>query len=334
MKKGLLLGTAVLAVPVALAILVAVSMSTVAAGLSAGGGGTMLYASACLPPADGSVEAGDGMAIAARAAADAGFRGEDLVIAVAVAGPESSYTADAMNPSGAAGMWQILRSAHQDLFAKYRWDDPADNAKMAYSVWKAAGSWRPWVGFTSGAYARFMDEARLAVAALGALPDVPAGDAASSFCTPGGDGSGSPAQPGGSSGTVPDPTGTGGFVTGATAHMLAEVYRVFGRWPGSCWDRHAWNPSSDHPKGHACDLTVGRLGSFPGEADKQRGWNLASWLVANRSPLSISYVIWQGRIWSASRASEGWRPYGGGGVYNPLDATGGHYDHVHVSVSR
>ena len=45
--------------------------------------------------------------------------------------------------------------------------------------------------------------------------------------------------------------------------------------------------------------------------------------------------FWQGRIWSAGSSDDGdgWgRPYTGGGVYDPEDATGGHFDHVHVSV--
>jgi hypothetical protein len=48
-------------------------------------------------------------------------------------------------------------------------------------------------------------------------------------------------------------------------------------------------------------------------------------------------VIWQGRIWyrGGSDAGDEWgRPYNGGGVYDPTDATGGHFDHVHVSVRR
>ncbi len=40
-----------------------------------------------------------------------------------------------------------------------------------------------------------------------------------------------------------------------------------------------------------------------------------------------------GRIWTASRADQGWRVYGGGGVYDPTSPTGGHYDHIHVSVA-
>ena len=57
----------------------------------------------------------------------------------------------------------------------------------------------------------------------------------------------------------------------------------------------------------------------------------------NADELGIRYVIWQGRIWyrGGSDAGDEWgRPYNGGGVYDPTDATGGHFDHVHVSVRR
>jgi hypothetical protein len=133
--------------------------------------------------------------------------------------------------------------------------------------------------------------------------------------------------------TVPDPTGTGGCVTGAMAWVLTQIRAGFGALPSSCWDRHAWNPGSDHPHGKACDVTFGRIGQFPGQADVARGWSLARWLRANAAALHVSYVIWQGRIWSRSRDRDGWRPYGGGGVYDPTSPTGGHYDHVHVSVA-
>ena len=62
---------------------------------------------------------------------------------------------------------------------------------------------------------------------------------------------------------------------------------------------------------------------------------MAHWLREDAGELGVRYVIWQGRIWSAgsSDAGDGWgRPYSGGGVYDPEDATGGHFDHVHVSV--
>ena len=139
---------------------------------------------------------------------------------------------------------------------------------------------------------------------------------------------------GGATGCViPDPTGTGGCVTGATAWLLQQVANRVHRGPVTCWDPHAWNPTSDHPKGRACDYTFGRLGAFPGPADVRAGWALAQWLRTYAGPLHVTYVIWQGRIWSVARDAEGWRPYSGGGVYDPNDPTGGHYDHVHVSTA-
>jgi len=99
----------------------------------------------------------------------------------------------------------------------------------------------------------------------------------------------------------------------------------------ACWDPHAWNPTSDHPKGRACDIVFGSLGHFPKGTDKTNGDRLAEWLVANADTWGVNYVIWQGRVWSSARAQQGWRPYTGGGIYNPADATGGHFDHIHLS---
>ena len=134
--------------------------------------------------------------------------------------------------------------------------------------------------------------------------------------------------------SVPDPTGTSGCVTPATAWLLAEAEVAFGVLPTSCWDEHAWNPTSDHPAGRGCDTTFGSLGRRAGPTDLARGWAYAEWLRAHAQPLQVRYVIWAGRIWSTARADEGWRPYTGGGVYDPDDATGGHHDHVHVSTTN
>jgi hypothetical protein len=150
------------------------------------------------------------------------------------------------------------------------------------------------------------------------------------------DGSGTPPQAydGGATGCVlPDPTGTGGCVTGAAAWLVAQVAEHAHRGPVTCWDAHAWNPFSDHPRGRACDYTIGRLGRRPSQAETAEGWRLAGWLRAHARPLHVAYLIWQGRIWSADRDREGWRAYSGGGVYDPADVTGGHYDHVHVSLT-
>lgn len=76
----------------------------------------------------------------------AGWRGHDqLVKAAAVAKAESGWDEEARNPSGAAGLWQILPSAHPEKFKMGDWRDGRVNARMAYAVWLEAGkSWRPW----------------------------------------------------------------------------------------------------------------------------------------------------------------------------------------------
>lgn len=66
----------------------------------------------------------------------------------------------------------------------------------------------------------------------------------------------------------------------------------------------------------------------------REGWLLAHWLQASAAPLHIDYVIWDGLIWNPKRADEGWRTYDGGGQHDPNDVTGGHFDHVHVSVTH
>lgn len=140
--------------------------------------------------------------------------------------------------------------------------------------------------------------------------------------------------------TEPDPTSRG-CLTPATRHALDQIYAVFGQ-PGpsapihsvGCWDKHAWNPSSDHSKGKACDLFPGRGGHFATGPELAAGWRLADWLRANAEPLKVKYVIWQGRFWAPGTPdNDGWgRPYTGGGIYDPRDVTGGHFDHVHVSI--
>jgi hypothetical protein len=134
---------------------------------------------------------------------------------------------------------------------------------------------------------------------------------------------------------VDDPTSEG-RITARARHALDQVDAVFDEWPWSttCWDEHAWNPGSDHPQGRACDWTVGRIGDRPAAADRDTGWQLALWLQENADELGVRYVIWDGHIWSARRAFQGWRAYDGGGVYDPSDVTGGHYDHVHLSVTN
>ncbi|WP_406057328.1 hypothetical protein [Kribbella sp. NBC_00889] len=129
--------------------------------------------------------------------------------------------------------------------------------------------------------------------------------------------------------SVTDPSGTGGLVTPRTAAWTAEARKNLGTLSMSCWDAHVWNPTSDHPRGKACDVMVGADARKSAPA-RVRGDQIANWAVKTAAQTGVHYVIWYGKIWSARRGT--WIPYNGGGVYNPTDATGGHFDHVHVSV--
>ncbi|MCU1630794.1 MAG: hypothetical protein JWP64_5743 [Pseudonocardia sp.] len=145
--------------------------------------------------------------------------------------------------------------------------------------------------------------------------------------------------PAGCTGT--DPTSGRGCLTGVARHGLDAVTTAFGSLQGgpvvhtaSCWDAHAWNPSSDHPRGRACDLFPTTGGRFPQGRELANGWRLAEWLRANAGPLRVSYLIWQGRYWDPSVTdSGGWGRAYRSSVYDVHDATGGHFDHVHVSFA-
>lgn len=103
----------------------------------------------------------------------AGFRGEALTTAVAVALAESGGNAHAHNgrpPDDSYGLWQVnmlggmgperrhqfrLRSDDQ-LF------DPDTNAKAAYAISSHGRSFGPWSTYTDGAYRKHLAEARKA----------------------------------------------------------------------------------------------------------------------------------------------------------------------------
>lgn len=56
----------------------------------------------------------------------------------------------------------------------------------------------------------------------------------------------------------------------------------------------------------------------------------AALFIQTAGQYGVNYVIWYGNIWQ-SRTGQ-WTAYNGGGVYDPGSITGGHYDHVHVSM--
>jgi len=101
---------------------------------------------------------------------NAGFRGNALVIAIAIAIAESGGNTMAYNPETAAGttagmgsygLWQIYRKAHPQYTAQYLYN-PANNAKAAWSISKQGTYWHPWTTWTRGTYKTKLPRARIA----------------------------------------------------------------------------------------------------------------------------------------------------------------------------
>jgi len=121
--------------------------------------------------ATGNLEAAK---VAASAAYQAGFRGEDLVTAVAIARVESTWDPEAINGSH-FGLWQISAqhkgkvpgwNTRADIF------DPLLNARYAFALYSARpgsgeAKFADWIPFEKTDYHQFLDVARQAVAATG-----------------------------------------------------------------------------------------------------------------------------------------------------------------------
>ena len=76
--------------------------------------------------------------------------------------------------------------------------------------------------------------------------------------------------------------------------------------------------TSDHGDGLAADFMV--------YSNSTKGYRISRFAKKHYEQLNVTYVIWDQRIWSVARASEGWRLMADGG-----SATANHKDHVHVS---
>lgn len=127
--------------------------------------GTDTTGSGAAPTAAGYLSASQ----IAQYAAGAGFTGNDLVIAVAIALTESSGNPNAHGDptlaQGSFGLWQIYSGAHPEFAPFTQLFDPATNAAAAYQVYQQAGdSFTPWTGsYTNGLYLANMPAAQAAV---------------------------------------------------------------------------------------------------------------------------------------------------------------------------
>lgn len=114
--------------------------------------------------------ASGGAVTAAKAAFQAGFRGNRLLQMMMIAGRESGYNPSAQNLNAGTGdhsigLWQINQLAHHGRFGTdAQLKNPFRNARAAWSLYKAAGL-QPWHGMVNTA--RFKGAAQRAIAALG-----------------------------------------------------------------------------------------------------------------------------------------------------------------------
>ena len=234
---------------------------------------------------------------------------------------ESAWRADAVSPAGAVGLAQFLPTT----WAAYGIDGDGDGRADPYSaldaIWSAAHydcTLRAQVGrvagdlttlmlaaYDSGPYAvlrhqgvpPFTETRDYVRAILAALPRF------------------TRALPGSTEGLTP-----------AANRVRQLVVDTFGVTDigGLATDGHV--DGSDHYTGRAVDIMLTPM-SLEMTAF---GWRIATSLQSNARALGISYMIWDGRIWSPSRAGEGWRPY-----RHPSGETSPtllHLDHIHVSV--
>lgn len=106
----------------------------------------------------------------AAVAHQAGFRGDDLRTAVAVAFAESGGR-PGVNAAGAEdsrGLWQI-NSAHFGRFDESRLYEPGYNARAAHDVWAESKSfrsdpWDAWSTYQNGLHRPYLDDARRGIA--------------------------------------------------------------------------------------------------------------------------------------------------------------------------
>jgi|SRR3954463_10666006 hypothetical protein len=124
-------------------------------------------------------------------AKQAGVKGDNLAIAVAVALAESNGDTEAYNPvppDNSYGLWQInlfgkLAAERKKQFGfktPFELFNPALNAKAMYAISNGGVNWKPWTTYTSGKYRVYLPRGKVAAANAGVpqgqypfLPDNP-----------------------------------------------------------------------------------------------------------------------------------------------------------------
>lgn len=97
----------------------------------------------------------------------AGFRGQGLNTAIAVALAESGGNTLAYNPetaagtpvgSGSRGLWQIYGKAHPQYNSDAAYE-PTNNARAAFAISGSGTNFQPWSTYTNGDYRKYLSQA-------------------------------------------------------------------------------------------------------------------------------------------------------------------------------
>jgi len=259
----------------------------------------------------GTPVAARGAAGLAVAAAEAGFTGQGLRLAVAVGLAESAGNPHARNPNPPSpdcpagsldrGAWQLNTCYHPEVGDACA-DDLGCAAAQTYRISVAGSDWRGWTTYTTGAYRARLAAADQAVAALAA--PTPDGGVPPGYGTPGPCGL-SPA-------------------TDYTRHLVTELFGITDIGGCAPFTGHAVN--SDHypdagGQAHAIDVMVG--------TDTQLGWQVATWAAANVAALHVKYVLFAGWIVDFREQAPAWHR-----CRDPASSCAiEHFDHVHISTT-
>jgi hypothetical protein len=106
--------------------------------------------------------------------------------------------------------------------------------------------------------------------------------------------------------------------TGLAANTILVHRAVCNTYPSITAYGGLSGSGSEHSTGRALDIMVSGA----------TGVEVAAWLKANYATFGIIEIIYQQKIWTTQRSSEGWRAMADRG-----STTANHYDHIHVLVS-
>lgn len=232
----------------------------------------------------------------------AGFRDDNVSMAVAIARAESQWKPLAVNDQNTNGSTDYglmqINSIHASLLATGDWRDPQDNMRMAFQIFTDAGArWTPWSTYNSGSYRQYYK---------------PVEGCASTTLTDPGQGKQ------GSNGLRPRAQNVNAIALARWPNAVSSVggysYRVIA----------GTNTLSDHATGRAADIMLGR--DYRSASKRSAGHAISRYFADNAKALGVKYVIYFDEINDGS----GWRTYRhpGGGRSDVLQ----HRDHVHVSV--